>query len=89
VVTLVGLRSLRLQACKVDGTLEQQVVEFDWATVTEWEADDEALAFCFKYHKPDKDPKWVKIQTPYVSGKILNTHIQVIPQNSDDSNQSD
>lgn len=66
VVAAVGARSLRLQACRTDGSLELQVVEFDWSSISEWEADDEALAFCFKYQKPDKAPRWVKIHTPHV-----------------------
>ncbi|EEB15994.1 Sorting nexin-27, putative [Pediculus humanus corporis] len=65
VIAAVGMKSFRLHACREDGTLENQVVEFEWPSIKEWEADDEAVAFCFQYQKPDKNPRWVKIHTPY------------------------
>jgi hypothetical protein len=43
------------------------VVEFAWTSIKEWEVDDEAMAFCFQYQRPEKNPRWVKIFTPYVS----------------------
>ena len=43
------------------------MVEFAWTSVKEWEIDDEAMAFCFQYQRPEKNPRWVKIFTPYVS----------------------
>lgn len=71
VIAAVGMRSFRLHACREDGSLESQVVEFEWSSIKEWEADDEAVAFCFQYQKPDKNPRWVKIFTPYVSLKFV------------------
>jgi hypothetical protein len=47
--------------------LQSQVVEFAWTSIKEWEVDDEAMAFCFQYQRPEKNPRWVKIFTPYVS----------------------
>jgi hypothetical protein len=47
--------------------LQSQVVEFAWPSIKEWEVDDEAMAFCFQYQRPEKNPRWVKIFTPYVS----------------------
>ncbi|XP_063223206.1 sorting nexin-27 isoform X2 [Bacillus rossius redtenbacheri] len=65
VVVSVGSAALRLQACREDGVLESQVVDFTWPTIKEWEVDDDSMAFCFQYQRPDKNPRWVKIFTPY------------------------
>lgn len=67
VVVAVGMVGLRLHACREDGTLESQVVELRWDDVAQWEPDDEGMAFCIKYNRPEKAPRWVKIYTPYVS----------------------
>lgn len=66
VIVAIGSSSLKLHACREDGTLESQVVELQWDCVSLWEADDEAMAFCLKYNRPDKTPRWLKIFTPYV-----------------------
>ncbi|XP_077514311.1 sorting nexin 27 [Amblyomma americanum] len=65
VVSTLGIDGLKLQACRDDGTLEAQVIEFPWDTVAEWEVDEEGMAFAFQYTRPDKKPRWVKIFTPY------------------------
>ncbi|XP_066994479.1 sorting nexin-27 isoform X1 [Anabrus simplex] len=65
VIASVGSQSFKLQACREDGALESQVVEFSWPTIKEWEVDDESMAFCFQYQRPEKNPRWVKIFTPY------------------------
>ncbi|KAH7965536.1 hypothetical protein HPB49_008688 [Dermacentor silvarum] len=65
VISTVGIDGLKLQACRDDGTLEAQVIEFQWDTVAEWEVDEEGMAFAFQYTRPDKKPRWVKIFTPY------------------------
>lgn len=65
VVATVGLSSFKLQACKDDGTLESQVIDFSWETIKEWEQDDEGMAFNFQYARPDKKPRLVKIYSPY------------------------
>ncbi|PSN44097.1 Sorting nexin-27 [Blattella germanica] len=65
VIASVGAASFKLQACREDGALETQVVEFAWTSIKEWEVDDEAMAFCFQYQRPEKNPRWVKIFTPY------------------------
>lgn len=67
VIVAIGSQGIRLHACREDGTLESQVVELLWDSVRQWEADDEAMAFCLQYHRPDKSPRWLKIFTPYVS----------------------
>lgn len=63
----VGSNGIKLHACREDGTLESQVVELQWDCIRQWEADDEGLAFCLRYNRPDKTPRWLKIFTPYVS----------------------
>nr|CAG4651817.1 EOG090X05ZS [Triops cancriformis] len=65
VVPSVGCETFRLHACKEDGTPENQVIEFPWSTVLDWEADDEGNSFCLQYQKPEKNPRWVRIFTPY------------------------
>lgn len=70
VVPAVGMTSFKLHACREDGTLESQTVELKWETIERWESDEEEMAFCFQYSRPDKPLRWVKMQTPYVSGKM-------------------
>lgn len=65
VIVRVGTSGIKLHACREDGTCESQVVELSWESVTQWEPDDEAMAFCLKYNRQDKAPRWVKIFTPY------------------------
>ena len=67
VVPAVSIHSFKLHACKEDGTLESQTVELKWDTIERWESDEEEMAFCFQYTRPDKPLRWVKVQTPYVS----------------------
>lgn len=62
-----GMKSLRLNACREDGVLESQTVELTWDMISQWESDEESMAFCFQYSRNDKPPRWVKVQTPYVS----------------------
>ncbi|KAF6211007.1 hypothetical protein GE061_014120 [Apolygus lucorum] len=65
VVAAIGFSMFKLHACKNDGTLEGQVVEFPWTTITHWEVDEEGMSFSFQYQKSDKNSRWVKILTPY------------------------
>nr|CAG4636168.1 EOG090X05ZS [Eubosmina coregoni]SVE69795.1 EOG090X05ZS [Eubosmina coregoni] len=65
VIPSLGFNSFRLQACKDDGSIQSQVIEFNWETILAWEVDDEGMAFCLQYHRPDKPPRWVRIFTPY------------------------
>lgn len=67
----VGASSFKLYAAKEDGTLESQVIEFQWNTIAQWESDDEGMAFCFQYTRTDRPPRWLKVFTPYVSSFIL------------------
>lgn len=61
-----GMINFRLHACREDGALEAQSVELTWDSITQWESDDEAMAFNFQYSRPDKSPRWIKVFTPYV-----------------------
>lgn len=67
VIVAIGSNGIKLHACREDGTLESQVVELQWDCVRQFEVDDEGLAFCLRYCRPDKTPRWLKIFTPYVS----------------------
>lgn len=46
-------------------------MEFLWPDIKEWEVDEETMSFCFQYQRPDKNPRWVKIFTPYVSAFLF------------------
>ncbi|XP_046814156.1 sorting nexin-27 isoform X1 [Vespa velutina] len=66
VVAAIGMAAFKLHAAKEDGTLESQVVEFQWNTITRWEVDEEGMAFCFQYIRQDnRPPRWLKVFTPY------------------------
>ncbi|XP_044762550.1 sorting nexin-27 [Coccinella septempunctata] len=65
VVVAIGANGIKLHACKEDGSLESQQVELGWDCVRQWEADEESMAFCLKYARPDRTPRWLKIFTPY------------------------
>jgi sorting nexin-27 len=76
VVAAVGLAAFKLHATKEDGTLESQVVEFQWNTITRWEIDDEGMAFCFQYTRTDnRSPRWLKVFTPYVRIAARNFYL--------------
>lgn len=47
-------------------SFKDQEHTFNWEDLTNWEADDEAMAFCFEYSKGGKKPRWVKIYSQYV-----------------------
>lgn len=67
-VPAVGTAAFKLHAAKEDGTLESQVVEFQWSTIARWEVDEDGMAFCFQYTRQDnRPPRWLKVFTPYVS----------------------
>ncbi|XP_064475115.1 sorting nexin-27-like [Ornithodoros turicata] len=65
VIPTVGLSGLRLQACREDGAPEAQAIDFPWKSLSEWEIDEEGMAFAFCYVKPPRKPRWVKVFTPY------------------------
>lgn len=65
VIASISFNSLKLQACKEDGTAETQVIEFTWDHIKSWEIDEEGLFFAFQYCRPDKKPRLIRIQTPY------------------------
>lgn len=67
-VAAVGMAAFKLHAAKEDGTLESQVVEFQWNTITRWEVDEDGMAFSFQYTRQEnRPPRWLKVFTPYVS----------------------
>lgn len=67
-IPAVGTAAFKLHAAKEDGTLESQVVEFQWSTIARWEVDEDGMAFCFQYTRQDnRPPRWLKVFTPYVS----------------------
>ena len=58
-------------------SFQDQEHTFNWEELTQWEADYEAMAFCFEYSRGGKKPRWVKIYSHYV-----RTHIKfrILPQ---------
>uniref|UniRef100_A0A8C6PTA7 Sorting nexin-27 n=1 Tax=Nothobranchius furzeri TaxID=105023 RepID=A0A8C6PTA7_NOTFU len=67
VITAISIHNFKLHACTEEGTLENQVIAFDWGEMQRWDSDKEGGAFCFEYARGEKKPRWVKIFTPYVS----------------------
>ncbi|ENN77999.1 hypothetical protein D910_03336 [Dendroctonus ponderosae] len=65
VILSIGISGIKLHACLEDGVLESQVVVLEWDCVRQWEIDEEGMAFCLKYNRQDKTPRWLKIFTPY------------------------
>uniref|UniRef100_A0A8C7GXU1 Sorting nexin 27 n=1 Tax=Oncorhynchus kisutch TaxID=8019 RepID=A0A8C7GXU1_ONCKI len=65
VITAISMHHFKLHACTEDGTLENQVISFEWAEMQRWDTDEEGMAFCFEYARGEKKPRWVKIFTPY------------------------
>lgn len=61
VIPIVSFEGFKLQACKEDGTEENQVIEFLWSSILQYDLDDEAAMFCFQYQRQNKSPRWVKI----------------------------
>lgn len=74
VIVSISLNSFRLQACSDQGDKEDQEHTFNWEDLTNWEADDEAMAFCFEYSKGGKKPRWVKIYSQYFA--FMNTCVK-------------
>lgn len=48
------------------GRSQDQEHTFNWKELSQWEADQEAMAFCFEYTKEGKKPRWVKVYSEYV-----------------------
>uniref|UniRef100_A0A3B4Y4P0 Sorting nexin 27 n=1 Tax=Seriola lalandi dorsalis TaxID=1841481 RepID=A0A3B4Y4P0_SERLL len=67
VITAISINHFKLHACTEDGTLENQVIAFEWGEMQRWDTDEEGMAFCFEYARGEKKPRWVKIFTPYVN----------------------
>ncbi|XP_038072464.1 sorting nexin-27-like isoform X2 [Patiria miniata] len=65
VIPILGFRLFKLQACKEDGTLEEQVPSFQWGEIQQYETDEEGMTFGFEYAKEGKRPRWVKIHTKH------------------------
>uniref|UniRef100_A0A8C7LMI4 Sorting nexin 27b n=1 Tax=Oncorhynchus mykiss TaxID=8022 RepID=A0A8C7LMI4_ONCMY len=65
VVTAISIHNFKLHACTEEGTLENQVIVFEWVEMQHWDTDEEGMAFCFQYARAEKKPRWVKIFTPY------------------------
>uniref|UniRef100_A0AAY5EIC5 Sorting nexin 27a n=1 Tax=Electrophorus electricus TaxID=8005 RepID=A0AAY5EIC5_ELEEL len=65
VMAAISIHHFKLHACTEDGTLENQVIAFEWSEMQRWDTDEEGMAFCFEYVRGEKKPRWVKIFTPY------------------------
>ena len=65
VVPIVAFDALRLQACGEEGDLEAQVIQFAWETITQFEVEETSNAFLFKYRRPDKPDRTVRIYSQF------------------------
>jgi len=43
---------------------------FTWDMISNYEADLEEQAFTFQFNREGKEPRWVKIFSPFVSGIV-------------------
>ena len=62
---LKHIKSCNVMTCKF--VLQSQIIEFQWADIRQWEADEEGMSFNFEYVRTGKKPRWVKVFTSYVS----------------------
>ena len=46
--------------------LQNQVIEFLWSSIIQYDLDDEAMMFLFQYQRQNKPPRWVKIFSNHV-----------------------
>ncbi|KAL3865897.1 hypothetical protein ACJMK2_043245 [Sinanodonta woodiana] len=65
VIAIVSYKCFILQACKTDGTIESQVIEFQWKDIKNYDIDDEGMAFAFEYDRPGKKSRMVQVLTQY------------------------
>ncbi|XP_015780434.1 PREDICTED: sorting nexin-27-like, partial [Acropora digitifera] len=65
VIVSISIESFRLQACSDQGERQDQEHTFNWEELSQWEADQEAMAFCFEYTKEGRKPRWVKVYSEY------------------------
>ncbi|XP_019734341.1 sorting nexin-27b isoform X1 [Hippocampus comes] len=65
VIAAISIQHFKLHACTEEGTIENQVIAFEWGEMQRWDTDEEGMAFCFEYARGEKKPRWVKIYTPY------------------------
>ncbi|KAK3606285.1 hypothetical protein CHS0354_037962 [Potamilus streckersoni] len=65
VIAIVSYKCFTLQACRNDGTIESQVIEFQWKDIKAYDIDDEGMAFAFEYDRPGKKPRMVQVLTQY------------------------
>ena len=67
VIVIISLDNLKLKACSTEGVPESQEHTFTWEMISNYEADLEEQAFTFQYSREGKEPRWVKVFSPYVS----------------------
>ncbi|UYV72054.1 SNX27 [Cordylochernes scorpioides] len=65
IMVLLPCECSRSIKAKLAVCCQSQVIEFQWDSMKDWEADDEGMAFTFEYCRPDKKPRCIKIFTPY------------------------
>uniref|UniRef100_A0A8D8YPN4 Sorting nexin-27 n=1 Tax=Cacopsylla melanoneura TaxID=428564 RepID=A0A8D8YPN4_9HEMI len=65
VIPTVSMGGFKLLAASDEGVLENQAVEFDWDTITQYEVDEECGAFVMQYTRPNRSPRCIKIFSTY------------------------
>ncbi|KAF0301148.1 Sorting nexin-27 [Amphibalanus amphitrite] len=65
VIVSAGTDNFSLHACSEDGASEGQTIKFPWSSITQWDVDEQAEAFCFQYSRQDHTARWVKVFTPH------------------------
>ena len=65
VIPIITFNAFRLQACKEDGELEDQLIEFAWETITQFEVEENGTAFIFNYRRTGKPDRAVRIYSHF------------------------
>ena len=45
--------------------IQDQVIEFNWTEIENWQINEEQMCFQFVFKRPPKKPRLVKVLTPY------------------------
>lgn len=65
VIGILSFNQIKLQACTEDGMIEDQIIEFKWNEIENWEINEEQMCFQFVFKRPPKKSRLVKVFTPY------------------------
>lgn len=65
VIPCLSLAAFKLLAATEDGVPEQQVVEFEWAAISQYEVEEDSGSFVMQYTRSNKSPRCIKLYSTY------------------------